>query len=96
MSWESSLDHWKTTPPDDRGYCPHCFANIEDAEPVAPDPDYPEKKAKFFRCVACGAVVCEDDILDHATMLREAREEAAIARSEARMDEASYCRHDMT
>jgi len=81
--WEASLDHWKTTPPDDRGYCPSCYGPVE---------DFDDDTA----ICSCGWRGDADALLSRDDARREGREEAAIARAEARMDEARDYRDDVT
>jgi len=67
----SSYDAWKTTTPDDRCYCPYCYANGEDAQEVQDD-----YGAQAWSCPYCGEVYAEP--LGHDEMVREAREEARL------------------
>lgn len=76
----SDYDTWKCTPPDDRGYCPHCYADAEGALPACEDDE-----SEGYLCGYCGRTF--DAPLSRDEMMSEAREEAAIQRAEARMDE---------
>lgn len=62
-----TYDAWKTTPPDDRRYCPHCFEELEDAPRFEPD---------RVLCRACRRISCDGDALTHEQMIREARYDA--------------------
>lgn len=64
-----SYDSWITAEPDERGYCPYCWASTEDAERVCDD---------AIVCSQCGELVRDCEILSHEQMLREAREEARL------------------
>lgn len=66
----AGYDDWKTTPPDERGYCPFCYASTEDADRVLDD-DEPA-----WRCCDCGRIF--DDPIGHDEMVREGREEARL------------------
>lgn len=70
-------DSWKTTPPDDRGYCPTCYGPVE---------DFDEDTA----LCTCGWAGPESELLSREEARREGREEAAIARAEARMEQDDY------
>lgn len=67
--------------PDDRGYCPFCHHDAEDAARVMND-----EEAEEFRCVNCGDLF--DEPIGYEQMQRECREEAASARADLRRDEA--------
>jgi len=64
-----SYDSWKTAEPDERSYCPHCWASTDDAEYVT---------ASELICSVCGELVQDCDVLSHEQMLREAREDIKL------------------
>lgn len=82
-------DAWKTTPPDDRGYCPACFGPVEDFD------DESNERERIALCT-CGWTGKESDLLSRDEARREAKEEAAIARAEARMEDDRDYRDDVT
>lgn len=94
-----NYDDWKTTPPDDRGFCPSCYGPVEDfddATPADSGEDYGEHSNERTAACTCGWTGWESDLLSRDDARREGREEAAIARAEARMDEARDYRDDVT
>ena len=62
-----TYDAWKTTPPDDRQYCPYCYAGLEDARHIDDE---------RLVCHSCGRVLCECHSLSHGAMIREGRIDA--------------------
>jgi hypothetical protein len=66
----SGYDDWKTTPPDERGYCPRCYASWEDM--LAADDE--------FAC-SCGWSGDRGDLLSHREMVREGCEDARLDRA---------------
>jgi transposase-like protein len=71
----SGYDGWLTTPPDDRGYCPYCYADSEDAARVC------ENDWDVYRCAHCGSTFAEP--LTHNAMVREASYDARLDRDGA-------------
>lgn len=67
-------------PPDDRAYCPHCHAPWEDAQEV----DDEDGDGKWL-CLQCDERY--DEPVSRREMLADEKEDVAIARAEARMDE---------
>ncbi len=68
-------DTWLTTPPDDRGYCPCCYAPAEDATEVRDDDGI-----RSLRCEHCGEVY--ETPLAHDEMARRAHEDAILDRAD--------------
>ena len=73
MSWwcDKPVDGWLTTPPDDSGYCPFCYAGCEDLTVYEGE--------VFCRCGWSGS---ELRLLTRAEMIRAGREDAALARAD--------------
>ena len=62
-----TYDAWKTTPPDDRRYCPYCYSDLEDARRIDDE---------RLVCHSCGRVLAECYSLSHGAMIREGRIDA--------------------
>lgn len=68
-------DTWLTTPPDDRGYCPCCYASADEATEVRDDDGL-----QSLRCDHCGTVY--ERPMGEAEMLPEARWNAKLDRAD--------------
>lgn len=79
-----SYDSWKTTPPDDTGYCPQCLRPLEDSEEVEEDGE------KLIHCVECDEKFSPDAILTKDEARRIAREDAADDENEARREREAF------